>query len=167
VEAVRRSDAALESSYYLFDAEHIVFLREFQKDLDINRAANACGIEPRKIHRHLKKKDERGKALKRELMRIQDEHVRALHLNTQSAAAEHMRLQRKFESDYDSADDERAKASYAGVLARMSDSNLKATNHYLGEGVDKGIKVNINIDLGEQVVSGNTEDVIDVEVGEE
>lgn len=128
----------------------VELLREFQKDCDLDRAIQAAGLNPRYKEEIMNGNSPLGRRMKRELQKISEDFFEAIHLNTNAAARKHLELMQRFEDDYEKAEiDNRNKGALAGTLARMSDTSLKATGHFQSEGVNNGVKVEINIDLGD------------------
>jgi hypothetical protein len=70
-----------------------------------------------------------------------------VRMNARFTSGEHMRLMDKFETEYDGLkkDD---KPKMAAVLAKMSDTSLKASGKMSAQGGDGGSTVNVQINIG-------------------
>lgn len=94
-----------------------------------------------------------------EVERIQKAWAYEVRMNAKFASGEHMRLMEKFEDDYNIAkkDD---KPKMASVLAKMSDTTLRASGKMGGgEGVG-GATVNVQINIGGSVPVSQESDII-------
>lgn len=144
--------------FYHFRPKQIEFLKEFQKDCDLERAGKAVGYSKSTLQKFLDPHTELGQAMLREIRAIQEDWMKAIKLNAQKSAVKHLELMEKFENDYDQADlKSPVKGMLAGTLAKMSDASLKATGQFNREGTSSGVRVEINIDL-----TSNQEKPIDI-----
>ena len=158
-----QSDAYGElQQYYPFNQKQLMFLEEYSKDLDTKRAAKAVGYKARYIEEFRNQHKALGQAMTREMQRIQRDWIKAIRLNAKSSAAKHIEIFEKIEADYDIADLE-TKSKFAGTLAKLSDTSLKATGQFAQEKVNSGVKVEVNIDLSSNDPKTIEAEVIDVE----
>lgn len=82
-----------------------------------------------------------------EAIRIQDAWGYELRMNSRYTAGEHMRLMEKFEAKYDSIK-ESEKPKMAAVLAKMSDTSLKASGKMNPWAQEVGASVKVEIHIG-------------------
>lgn len=97
-----------------------------------------------------------------EAVRIQDAWGYELRMNSRYTAGEHMRLMEKFEGEYASlklAD----KPKMAAVLAKMSDTSLKASGKMNPWANDASSSVQVQINIG-VVPAPNTQDSTIIEI---
>lgn len=119
-------------------------LEEYAKDLDMVRACREAGYKNPKRQAHMFGKNDKIKA---EMQVIHDVWRSSLRMTSKHAAARHISLMDKFESDYDRFDETVSiKGQLASTLGKMSDSYLRATGTY-GERESSGGGVVVNIDL--------------------
>lgn len=136
---------------YLFTPNQIQVLKEFQKDCDLDAALKRAGLSAKYKQPLTDPTSKLGQAFLKELNEIQSDFLNSIKLNAQKAAAKHMEVFETIEEDYKSIDTEhKNKPGMAGALARMSDSTLRATGQYHQEQKNSGVKVEINIDLGDK-----------------
>lgn len=128
--------------YYPFKLEQFRFLEEYAKDMDVARAAAACGVVLSTAKRWMTEEKFRA-----EVMELHDVWRQNLKMTAEHAAARHIKLMNKMEQDYDTLD-VKDRAKMATPLAKMSDSYLKASGHYASAEGGTDAQVVINIDLG-------------------
>lgn len=127
---------------YIFKKRELDFLKEYATHLDEDMAFAQLGLE------HQRKSDILNNPhVKVEMVRIQKAWRFRSRLTQDFAAGEHMRLMEKFEDNYDQLETGN-KPKMAGVLAKMSEANMKATG-MIGSERDQAMpSVIINMDMG-------------------
>jgi len=140
--------------------KHFDFLKEYQKDLDLERSLKESGVSVSQLNGN----SDLGKSLRAKITKINEDFMAALDMNTASAARRHWKLFDKMEKVFDDGDNE-IKTKMASSLTRMSDTALKATNNYDygAKKPNEGVTVEINIDLS----SNAEEKIINAEVIED
>ena len=97
-----------------------------------------------------------------EMVRIQAAWSYEVRMNARFASGEHMRLMEKFENQYDESNKD-DKPKMAGVLAKMSDTSLKASgkmNPMNGSGASMvNVQINIGSKKQEIVIDGESSEV--------
>lgn len=117
------------------------FLQHYASELNKAAAAKAAGYnsswDPMQ-----------SEAIVAEMERIEKAFFYGMRMNANFAGGEHMRLMEKFERKYDAMDHEN-QAKMASVLAKMSETTLKATGKIGGDGKGgQAVQVVINMDMG-------------------
>lgn len=122
---------------HFFTAKQRIFLDTLSRTLDYKQALKDSGLKPHQVQKSPYLMDE---------AKIILEASGFIHRKN-AAMGNHLRLMDKFEKDYDTGP-KADKPKYAGVLAKMSESCLKAAGEF-GEDVEgsgaSGVKVVINI----------------------
>lgn len=132
---------------YVFKKHELSFLREYSVSLDEKKALTAASVDSRR-HSEIVSNPH----VIEEMLRIQKAWRYRGRVTQEFAGGEHMRLMEKFENDYDKVSlKERSKM--AGVLAKMSETTMKATKLI---GSDEGqqmptVILNMNMGDAEQV----------------
>lgn len=137
--------------FYLWKTKEIEVLKEFCKDLNIVRACKDVGFKnPEVAARELMKKE----AIKIELKAIYDARFKAMQMNEEMAAANHINTMNKFAEDYESADiDSKSKGSLANAVAKMSGDYLRAAGLFGNEQKTvPNVVINLNIDNDKGVI---------------
>lgn len=122
---------------YRFNTAQHTFLSAYAETLDMQAALKASGLRAFQVNKN--------PYLQAELERL---HECAMFAHrAKSTVGNHQRLMAKFEQAYDRTGDARIKQGYAGVLARMSDSAMKAAGEFSeddGTGTFVGVQVVLN-----------------------
>jgi len=142
--------------FYLFNPKELKFLEEFAKDLNPVRACRDMGYkEPEQAAERFLSVEQ----IKVECKAIYDARFKALRLTQEQAAAKHLTLMEKIESDYDSSDTE-TKAKFANALSRFSGDYLRAAGLFGKESKQTpNVVINLNISDKDKgiVIDGHSE----------
>lgn len=144
------------SDFYLFNTKELQFLEEFAKDLNPVRACRDMGY---KEPEHAAQRFLSVEQIKVECKQIYDARFKALRLTQEQAAAKHLSLMEKFESDYDCMEPGE-KAKMANALARFSGDYLRAAGLFGKESKQTpNVVINLNIADKEKgvVIDGHAE----------
>jgi hypothetical protein len=122
---------------YAINAAQHAFLGHYAETLDKHAALKVSGLKWHQVSKN--------PYMMAELERLQECAMFAHR--AKSTVGNHHRLMDKFERAYDKAGDARIKQGYAGVIARMSDSAMKAAGEFGdddGGGAFVGVQVVLN-----------------------
>jgi len=161
-----KKDSFALQEFHPFKPKHYQFLIEFQKDLDMERALKASGFGARAGENFLDPDTPFGRQMSSEIMAIQKEFAKGIKLHAKWSASKLVEYMEKIEADYENSDLE-TRAKFASTMARFADTALKATGQYASKGVDKGTRVEINIDLSGEGNMKRVDDIIEVKLEEE
>lgn len=126
-------------------------MAKYQESLDLDAASKSVGLTSKQKSAWMDRSTKRGQAMAREMEAIQETWRKALSLNPKAAAAQHVELMEKINEDYDQIPAiHQNKPGMASALLKGSDTSLKATGQFQQERIDSGIRVEINIDLGQE-----------------
>lgn len=121
-------------------AKQLHYLRCYAETLDEGQAAKDSGY--RGAFEAME-----SEIICREMERIQEAWFHENRMNAKYCSGEHMRLMEKFETQYDKLDEE-DKPKMASVLAKMSDTALKATGKMNNDQTGAGTTVLIQMNIG-------------------
>ncbi|MBO7712667.1 MAG: hypothetical protein J6S85_03805 [Methanobrevibacter sp.] len=142
--------------FYVFKYKELKFLEEFAKDLDPVRACRDVGYaEPEQAAKRLLSNE----AIKVECKAIYDARFKALRMTQEQAAAKHLMLMEKIESDYDHSQPE-VKARFANAMAKLSGDYLRAAGLFGKENKQTpNVVINLNISDKDKgvVIDGHAE----------
>ena len=149
VTKVRKKAKNAKGDIVPLTGKELEFLKVYAETLDKTKAAKAAGY-PDSYEAMQSDK------ICSEMERINDAWFYENRMNAKFASGEHQRLMEKFEGQYDKTGG-KTKAQFAGVLAKMSESSLKATgkiggNSEGGEGTRVFVQLNIGNDSSAEVV---------------
>ena len=137
-----RNGVDFVGDFYLFKYKELKFLEEFAKDLDPVRACRDVGYaDPEQAANRLLKNE----AVKVECKAIYEARFKALRMTQEQAAAKHLMLMEKIESDYDHSQPE-VKARFANAMAKLSGDYLRAAGLFGKENKQTpNVVINLNI----------------------
>lgn len=142
--------------FYFFKKKELDFLEEFAKDLDPVRACRDIGYtDPEQAAQRFLDKE----PIKVECKAIYDARFKALRLTQEQAAAKHLMLMEKIESDYDHSEPE-IKARFANAMAKLSGDYLRAAGLFGKESKQTpNVVINLNISDKDKgvTIDGHTE----------
>lgn len=148
------TDNFVDEDYFPFSLKTLQFLQNFANSLDYNQAALEAGYQNSYIYKLIERPE-----VKKEMEVIYRKRFDAIGMDAQLTSGEHLRLQNKFESDYDKMD-LNGKAKMASPLAKMSTESLRASGCFDPKGEIGGTNVQVNIKIGGEegiTIDGKTE----------
>lgn len=135
---------------HLFTPRHLSFLQSYSQTLDVDEALKISGVRRSEI--------EKSSYLAAEVQLI-NECAMYKH-RAASAMGRHERLMDKIEQNFDKTHDDKTRASFGSILAKMSETSLKAAGEFGEKRENNGLTgVQVIINLGDPLMGANVIDV--------
>lgn len=141
--------------FHAFTFQEIEMLREYAKDLDINRASAAVKLDGKQLARLLRKP-----AVQQEMLAIQDIWKRNISMTATHASAKFLEILELLQKDYT----ETREPKLASPMAGMASTYLKATGQMGDKNKTTAPQLVIHIDLGNgaNAITSNSKNLKDV-----
>lgn len=140
---------------HLFTPRHLSFLQSYTQTLDVDEALKQSGMTRWEV--------EKSDYLTAEVQLI-NECAMYKH-RAATALGRHERLMDKMEQRFDTTHDDKTRASYGSILAKMSETSLKAAGEFGEKRENNGLTgVQVIINIGDPLMGAN---VIDVQAEKE
>lgn len=146
------------NDFYPFSNKHLVFLEEFVKDFDPERAAQEAGYKnPKQAAVALM----RNPNIRGQCEKFYNAAMKAIEMDAKTTAARHLAFMDKIEQDYDSIDEPEKKSGLASAFAKMSGDSLKASGMFSNNGDKQAVNVILNVGFSSEkgiVIDGKKQD---------